>query len=188
MIFWQLFYTFCKIGIFNFGGGYAMISLIHGEVVDSHAWMTSQQFTDIVAISQATPGPLGINVATYSGYAAVVNAGYAPGWGVLGAFLASFAVILLPFVLMLVVCKFLQKNKDNPLIKSMFSVLRPVVVGLIAAAAILLVTPENFGTNPIQLIASLCIFIGVFVASLKFKMSPILLLVVSAIAGVILYI
>ena len=92
MIFWQLFYTFCKIGIFNFGGGYAMIALIQNEVVENHAWMTAQEFTDIVAVSQMTPGPLGINVATYAGYTSVINAGYGAGWAVLGSFLASFAV------------------------------------------------------------------------------------------------
>ena len=73
MIFWQLLYTFCKIGLFNFGGGYAMIALIHSEVVERWGWLSSQEFTDIVAVSQATPGPIGINVATYAGYTAVVS-------------------------------------------------------------------------------------------------------------------
>ena len=92
MIFWKLFYTFCKIGIFNFGGGYAMIALIQNEVVEKNGWMTMAEFTDIVATSQITPGPIGINVATYAGYTSVVNAGYDPIWGVAGAFLASFSV------------------------------------------------------------------------------------------------
>lgn len=190
MIFWQLFYTFCKIGIFNFGGGYAMISLIQNEVVTRHEWLTTQEFTDIVAISQTTPGPLGINIATYSGYSAVINAGYDPAWAVGGAFLASFSVILLPFLFMLIVSRFLLKHQDDDIVKSIFSILRVTVVGLIAAAALTLASPENFGTwsqHPLQLIASIIIFSTVFVASYKFKVNPILLIVASGITGGILY-
>ena len=76
MLFLQLFYTYLKIGLFGFGGGYAMLSLIQDEVVDKHGWISTQEFTDIVAISQMTPGPIGINSATYIGYTAVQNAGY----------------------------------------------------------------------------------------------------------------
>ena len=76
MLFLQLFLTFMKIGIFTFGGGYAMIALIRNEVVVTHEWMTSQEFTDLLAISQMTPGPIGINTATFAGYTAVMNAGY----------------------------------------------------------------------------------------------------------------
>lgn len=191
MIFWKLFYTFCKIGIFNFGGGYAMISLIQSEVVTKNGWMTAQEFTDIVAISQSTPGPLGINVATYSGYTAVLNSGYGSGLAILGAFLASFSVILLPFILMLVVSRFIQKHQGNKNLENIFSALRIAVVGLIAAAALLLISPENFGSfseNPYQLIASIIICAGVFIAAYKYKKSPILLLVLSGIIGLILYI
>ena len=93
MIFLQLFYVFSKIGIFNFGGGYAMLSLIQDEVVNKHHWLTVQEFTDIVAVSQSTPGPIGINCATYTGYTAVVNAGYPVWLAVLGAVLASLSVM-----------------------------------------------------------------------------------------------
>ena len=79
MVFLQLFWTFLKIGLFTFGGGYAMIALIQNEVTVNHAWLTSQEFTDILAISQMTPGPVGINTATYTGYTAVLNAGYGSG-------------------------------------------------------------------------------------------------------------
>ena len=84
MIWWQLFYVYLKIGIFGFGGGYAMLSLIQADVVDRYGWITSQEFTDIVAISQMTPGPIGINSATYIGYTAIHNAGYPPYMAVLG--------------------------------------------------------------------------------------------------------
>ena len=190
MIFWKLFYTFCKIGIFNFGGGYAMIALIQNEVVEKQAWLTTQEFTDVVAISQMTPGPIGINVATYAGYTAVVNAGYATWAGVLGAFLSSFAVILLPFILMLIVSRYLLKHKDDPNVASVLSVIRLAVVGLIAAAALLLATPENFGsfaTSRYQFVVSVVIFLGVFWLSYKYKFSPILLILICGVAGFFLY-
>ncbi|MBO4644904.1 MAG: chromate transporter [Bacteroidales bacterium] len=190
MIFWKLFYTFCKIGIFNFGGGYAMISLIQNEVVVKNGWLSANEFADIIAISQMTPGPLGINVATYSGYTAVLNAGYDPWLGVLGAGIASFSLLLLPMLFILLTCKFLQKHKEHPLVKSILSVLRPTVIGLIAASAILLITPDTFGSmseNPIQLVASVLIFAGIFVGAYHFKKSPILLLLISGIVGLILY-
>ena len=190
MIFWKLFYTFCKIGIFNFGGGYAMIALIQHEVVEKQGWMTMTEFTDIVATSQITPGPIGINVATYAGYTSVVNAGYAPFWGVAGAFLASFSVILLPFLLMLVVSRSLLKYKEHPVVKTMLSVLKLTVIGMIAAAAVLLVNKETFSSysdSPWQFLASIGLFAAAFFASLKWKTSPILLIFVAGLLGFLLY-
>lgn len=189
MIFWELFYTFLKIGIFNFGGGLAMISLIQNEVVEKHAWLTAQEFTDIVAISQMTPGPVGINTATYSGYTAVMNAGFGTGAAFAGAFIASFAVMLLPMIVMLLITRFLLKHKDNRDVKQVLSVLRLTVLGLIAAAALLLITPETFGTreNLPQLIISIAIFAAVFTLSMKFKKSPITLMLLSGAAGLVLY-
>ena len=190
MIFWKLFYTFCKIGIFNFGGGYAMIALIQNEVVENQGWMTMAEFTDIVATSQITPGPIGINVATYAGYTAVVNAGYDPFWGVAGAFLASFSVILLPFILVLLISKYLLKHKDNPILKTVMSVLKLTVIGLIAAAAALLISPETFGSyteSPLQLFLSIGLFSAAFIASLKWKVSPILQIVIAGIVGFLVY-
>jgi chromate transporter len=152
--------------------------------------MTSQEFTDVLAISQATPGPLGINTATYTGYTAVVNAGYPEYMGILGAFLASFSVILLPFLLMLIVTKILLKHKDNPTLANIFLILRKVVVGLIAASALLLASTENFGSpteSTFRFIISILIFIGVFVASYKFKKSPILLILVCGLIGFLAY-
>ena len=88
----KLFYTFFKIGLFGFGGGYAMISMIQGEVVTRYEWLSSSDFTDIIAISQMTPGPIGINSATYVGYTAMVNAGYSHAVGILGSTVATFSV------------------------------------------------------------------------------------------------
>ena len=94
MIFLHLFITFFEIGLFGFGGGYAMISLIQGQVVTRFHWMTMSEFTNVIAISQMTPGPIGINSATYCGYTAVHNAGYGNGMAILGSGMATFALIL----------------------------------------------------------------------------------------------
>ena len=187
MIFLRLFLIFLKIGIFSFGGGLATIALIQNEVVEKQGWLSAQEFTDIVATSQITPGPVGINTATYTGYTAIVNAGYSEWLGILGAFIASFSVILIPVILMLIVSKFLLKHKDNRTITTTMSVLRLAVVGLVAAAALLLVTPETFGNVSPQLWISIGIFAVVFIASLKFKASPILLILLSGVVGGIVY-
>jgi chromate transporter len=190
MIFWKLFYTFCKIGIFNFGGGLAMLALIQHEVVEVNAWMTEAEFADIVATSQVTPGPVGINVATYAGYTAVINAGYDSWVAVLGAFVSSFSVILLPFIAMLIVSRYLMRHKDNPVVKTVLSFLKLAVVGLIAAAALLLVSPETFGTyseSPLQFFLSIGLFAAAFFASLKWKTSPILLIVLAGVVGFVVY-
>lgn len=187
MIFLRLFLIFLKIGIFSFGGGLATIALIQNEVVEKQGWLSAQEFTDIVATSQITPGPVGINTATYTGYTAIVNAGYSEGLGIVGALLASFAVILIPVILMLMVSRLLLKHKDNRVVTDVMSLLRLAIVGLIAAAALLLATPETFGNASPQLWISIAIFAIVFLASLKFKASPILLILLSGVVGFMVY-
>ena len=120
-----------------------MLSMIQGEVVGHYQWMTMGQFTDIVAISQSTPGPIGINSATYVGYTALVNAGYSPYWGFLGSFIATFAVVLPSFILMLLISKFLLKYRNHASVENVFSGLRPAVVGLLLAATLLLMRMES---------------------------------------------
>ncbi len=107
LLFLQLFYTFFKIGLFGFGGGYAMISMIQGEVVTRYQWLTTSEFTDIIALSQMTPGPIGINSATYVGYTAIVNAGYSHAIGVIGSVIATVSVVLPSFILMIFISRFL---------------------------------------------------------------------------------
>ena len=92
MLFLKIFFVFSKIGIFNFGGGYAMISLLQDEIVKKNGWLTNAEFTDIVAISQSTPGPIGINSATYTGYTVAINEGY-PEW--VAVICAVFATLLI---------------------------------------------------------------------------------------------
>ena len=190
VLFLLLFYTFFKIGLFGFGGGYTMLSMIQGEVVTKYQWLTTSQFTDIVAISQMTPGPIGINSATYVGYSAVVNAGYSPAMGVLGSAMATFAVVLPSFILKFTITKILIKYRETDLVDTMFSLLRPTVVGLIAAAALILMTPENFSTpsiNPWQFYISIFLFVAAFVGTQFFKINPIKMIIVCATAGFILF-
>ena len=190
MLFLQLFYTFFKIGLFGFGGGYAMLSMIQGEVVTRHGWISAQEFTDIVAISQMTPGPIGINSATFVGYSTLIDAGYTPTMAVLGSATTTFAVILPSFILMLIISRYFLKFQKHPVVMAVFSGLRPAVVGLLAAAALLLMNSENFSspTNDMRsFIISCLIFLVVFIATRRFKISPILMIVISGIAGLLLY-
>ena len=190
MIFLELFYVFSKIGIFNFGGGYAMLSLIQDEVVNKHHWMSINEFTDIVAISQSTPGPIGINCATYTGYTAVIHAGY-PTWAaILGAVLASLSVIWLPFILMVSISRYLIRHHDSKNVTSVFAALRPVIVGLIGAAAIMLMSKENFGDpseSPFVFVVSIVIFLLAFVGTRLYKVHPIIMILLCGLAGLLIY-
>ncbi len=187
MIFLQLFYTFFKIGLFGFGGGYAMLSMIQGEVVTRYEWLSSSEFTDIVAISQMTPGPIGINSATYVGYTAIVNAGYSHGIGIVGSVIATFSVVLPSFILMILISRFFIRYQKHKSVSYIFSGLRPGIVGLLAAAALILINKENFGNDYLSVITSTIIFISVFIASYKYRLNPILLIILCGIAGGLIY-
>ena len=190
MIYLQLFLSYLKIGFFGFGGGYAMLSLIQNEIVEQQGWLTASQFADIVAVSQMTPGPIGINSATFVGYSTLIDAGYTPAMAVLGSATATFAVILPSFILMLIISRYFLKFQKHPVVMAVFSGLRPAVVGLLAAAALLLMNSENFGSPTDDMrsfIISCLIFLVVFIATRRFKISPILMIVISGIAGLLLY-
>jgi len=196
MIFLQLFVTFFKIGLFGFGGGYGMLSLIQQEVVVNHPWMSSADFTDIVAISQMTPGPVGINSATYAGYTALQNTGADPLVCVLGSAVATFSLVLPSLILMLLVSRFFMRYADHPRVRSVFDGLRPAVVGLLLAATLMLMNRENFGdfsTQGRQFVVGVTLFFVTFaltkgfsVGSRKIKVGPIKMIVIAAITGVIL--
>lgn len=189
MIFLYLFITFFQIGLFGFGGGYGMLSLIQGEVVHRYGWLSTGEFTDIVAISQMTPGPIGINSATYCGFTAVHNAGFGYGMSILGSLMATFAVCLPSLILMVLISKMFIKYMNTPLVQNVFSGLRPAVVGLLGAATLLLMTSENFSTpsvNPWQFWISCFLFLATFVGTWKFKINPIRMICYSAVAGLVL--
>ena len=172
MIYLKLFFTFFKIGLFNFGGGYAMISFLQNEVVYKQAWLSMAEFTDIVAISQGTPGPVGINLATYTGYTT--------SGSVWGAVVATLAVCLPSFILLILAARFLFATRKTYGLA--WRILRLIVVGLIAAAALTLCNRENFVD-----ITSIWLCVGTFLAVWRLKVGPVTVLLVSAALGLLLY-
>ena len=189
MIFLQLFWTFFKIGIFGFGGGYGMLSLIQMETVHNHHWLTSAEFTNIVAISQMTPGPIGINSATYCGFTAIHNTGMGDALSILGSFVATFSLVLPSFVLMILISKMFMRYMKTRAVQSVFMGLRPAVVGLLAAATIMLLNEENFGNPSVsawQFVISILLFAATFVGTMWVKINPIHMICYAALAGLVL--
>lgn len=177
MIYLQLLYSYLKIGFFGFGGGYAMLSLIQNEVVVQNQWMTNAEFTDIVAISQMTPGPIAINSATYVGYTVA---------GFWGSVVATTAVCLPALTLMILITRFFLHLRDNRYVKGAIAGMKPIVVGMIGAAALLLMFPKSADGASFIDGWSWALFAAAMVASLK-KVNPILLIVLGAMAGVAIY-
>ena len=182
MIFLELFMTFFIIGIFTIGGGYAMLSLIQNKVVTVHGWISDGTFTDIVAISQMTPGPIGINSATYIGYEVLANSGASEFLCILGSFTATFAVVLPSFIIVLALCKVYDRWKDHYMFKGIMSGLKPAVLGLIGTAALSLATPENFIDWK-----SFMLCILAFIALFFKKIGPFSAIGLGALAGLLLY-
>ena len=194
MLYLQLFLSFFKIGLFGFGGGLAILSLIQHEV-EAHAWMSQQEFVDIVAISQVTPGPIGINCATYVGYTATGT--------VWGSLLTTFAIILPSLIIMLAICRlyfFLSTRfRTNPYFQNTLRMLRFAVIGLIAAAALLLITPDSFIDWKSWLFFAVVFLLTILpeltkgiknkgVQQLLSSLShPILLIILAGIAGYVVY-
>lgn len=173
----QLVWSYLKIGFFGFGGGYAMLSLIHSEVVVRNEWLTNGEFSDIIAISQMTPGPIALNSATYIGYEVA---------GVLGSIVATTAVCIPALTLMMLLTRFFLKLHNNRYVQSVVLAMRPVVVGMIMSAALLLIFPHSDDGRSFIDGWSWLIFALALLGSAK-KINPILLIVVSGIAGVVIY-
>lgn len=188
MLFIYLFITFFEIGLFGFGGGYGMLSLIQAEMVAHHHWLSAAEFTNIVAVSQITPGPIGINSATYCGYTAVHNAGYGNAMAALGSAVATFALVLPSLIMMILISKMFMKYMNTAPVQNIFAGLRPAVVGLLAAAALLLMTPENFSSpdHPWQFCISIGLFISTFVGTKIIRINPIRMIGYAAVAGLLL--
>jgi len=166
---WQLCWTFFKIGLFSIGGGYAMLSMIQQEVVIKHQWLTNQQLTDMIAISQMTPGPIAVNVATFIGYR---QAGF---WG---SVFTTFGVVLPSLILMLLITISYLKLKKKAWFVLMMKDLRPLVIGLIASAAWL--TAKTAFVDWFGII----VFAACFFLSLRYKLHPVILMVLAGLAGV----
>lgn len=186
MLYLQLFLSFCKIGLFGFGGGLAILSLIEMEV-EQYGWMSSQEFIDIVAVSQVTPGPIGINCATYVGYTV---------GGIWGSVLATFAIVLPSLIIMLSICKayfWLGKRfKGNLYFEQSLRMLRFTVIGLIAAAALMLIKPTTF-IDPASwtifgVVAGLTVLPNFYKKKVTEIIShPILLILLAGLVGLVVY-
>lgn len=172
MILLKLFLTFFKIGLFSFGGGYAMIPLIRREVVNVNHWLTNQEFINIVGISQVTPGPLAINTATYVGYKTS---------GVIGSIFATLGVALPSVIIIYIIAKLFMKYRHDKYVENVLKYIRLSSIGLIASAAIMLM--GDVFVN----IQSIIIFVVAFILSYRFKMDPIVLAILSGITGFIMF-
>jgi chromate transporter len=172
MIYILLFITFAKIGLFSFGGGYAMLPFIQQEVVSSHHWLLNKDFIDIVAISQMTPGPIAINAATFVGFKVA---------GFWGSFAATTGLVLFPFLLMLIITRLYVSFKKNQYLAAALAGIRPALLGLIAAAAVLL------GKDSIIDLKSAGIFVFILAISMRFRTNPVYLILISGLLGFVLF-
>ena len=192
----QLAWTFFVISAFTFGGGYAMLSLIQNQVVVEHPWISESAFTDIVAISQMTPGPIGINSATYVGYNVLYNATGSQWLGVCGSLTATLALILPSLIIMLLIVRFYLRFKQSRLYAGTMEWLKPAVVGLIGAAALILIfsTEWTGGVPSVSIVTenfpdwkSWVLLGGAFAAGYWGKVNPIYLILAGAVLGLLLY-
>ncbi|MDR0686498.1 MAG: chromate transporter [Dysgonamonadaceae bacterium] len=174
MVYWKLFLAYLKIGLFNFGGGYAMIPLIYDETVAKQQWLKPQEFTDVVALSQMTPGPIGINSATYVGYVVTGN--------ILGAATATLAICLPAFAIILCIAGTYAKFHQNPYLSGAITGIKTILPGLIAAVTLQMMNSENFIGQ-----RSIIIFILAFILVKSHKLNPIIIILSAAIAGIIIY-
>ena len=192
----QLAWTFFVIGAFTIGGGYAMLSLIQNQVVVEHGWITESAFTDIVAVSQMTPGPIGINSATYVGYDVLFNATGSHFLGICGSLTATLSLMIPSFMIRLLIVKFYMRFRTSKLYAGTMAWLKPCVVGLIGAAALILIFRTTWtGMTPsVRILAdnfpdwkSWCLLGGAFVAGYWGKVNPIYVILAGAVLGILLY-
>ena len=169
----KIFFSFLKIGAFSFGGGYAVVSFIQKEIIQNKGWLDTKEFVDIVAIAEMTPGPIAVNSSTYVGYKVA---------GFLGALLGTLGVLLVPTLLALIVSIYFNKFKHLKWVKWILKGIRPAVLGIIATACFT-IGKVSF-TDYKSVIIGILIFLGVY----KFKLNPILAIIISGGLGLILYV
>ncbi len=182
MIYLKLFWTFLKIGLFTFGGGYAMIPMIKDEVL-GQGWLTMDELVNFIAVSEATPGPFAANIATFTGYSQA---------GVLGAIVATMGLILPSIIIIIIVAKIFTSFSKNKHVKNALKGIRPIIVGLILSVGVSLlyttILPDGFANlstwvwQPLVIITVCAFFRFMFK-----KMSPILIILIAAVLGMILY-
>ncbi|SNS40970.1 chromate transporter [Anaerovirgula multivorans] len=173
MIYFKLFLAFFKIGIFSFGGGYAMLPLIEKQVIYQNNWIDYEGFIDIIATSQMTPGPIAINSATFIGYKI---------GGVLGSIVSTMGVVLAPTIMILILSKYLLQFNKSKTVQSIFEGLRPALIGLILASAYSVGKTSIFDYTTFLIVTLMLIIIN------KTKIHPIATIFVSACLGVFFYI
>jgi chromate transporter len=166
----DLFISFARVGLFTFGGGYAALRLIQTEIIIRNGWLTMEEFLDVVAIAEVTPGPIALNASTFIGYKLA---------GILGAITGTLGVIFFPVLIILVLTYFVNKLKDNKKMKAVKTILRAAVIGLIASAAFSMGSAALGGT------VSIAIFVAALAAALFLKADPILLLLITGVLGAI---
>ncbi len=185
-IVWRLFFTFLKIGLFSIGGGYAIIPLIQEQVVEQAGWISEKMFTDIITISQMTPGPLAVNTSTFVG----LQIG-----GLWGALAATLGCVVCGVVISLFLYGFFQRHQNSTYIFEVLNGLKSASLGLIISAAATILLLAFFGTSSIKWHAmlaqldwiALILFSSILWIVRKWKVSPILIILVSGIAGGIFY-
>ena len=189
MIYWQLFFTFLKVGAFTFGGGYAMLSLI-GDSVLKYGWMTEEEFLNFIGVETVIPGPIAINMATYIGYGQ---------GGFLGALLATLGVALPAFVMILVIAMFIRNLIKYPPVKSFIIGMRPALGGLILSVAVTMALTVFFGIDNVKaanvafdwrmlVILAIVVFVPlIWKRRRKKEISSVVLVVISGILGALLF-
>lgn len=188
MIYWELFSAFFLIGAFTFGGGYAMIALIRDTAL-SHGWLSEGALLEMIAVAESTPGPIAVNMATFVG---------AEQGGILGAALATLGVVLPSFIVILVIAALARRFLENRYVKAFLSGVRPTVVGLILATALTMLLSRLFGvvaltSTPVPDLHAILIFCLLFGTDfitrslLKKRLSPILIILFSALFGLLAY-
>lgn len=185
MILLELFLTFAKVGLFAIGGGLATLPFLQ-EIAETKGWYTVEMLADMVAVSESTPGPIGINMATFAGFHAA---------GALGGIIATLSLVLPSIVICVMIAKVLDKFNENKYVKSVFEILRPVVVGLIAAASYQIFKISVIRVDLFQetgLLESLLdwkaavLFVVLFILVMKWKKHPIVFVAIGAAAGILL--
>ena len=181
----DLFFTFAKVGLFTFGGGYAMIALIEDTCVEKKQWITHDEMMNITVVAESTPGPIAINCATYVGYK---QKGFA------GALAATLAVVLPSFIIILLVTALLKAVLKNPFVQAVLRGLKPCMIGIILATGVYMIIRNGIviqdSTILIRPLILTLVLSAIYFGTRKIKkggISPILLICLSAVAGIAAY-
>lgn len=174
---WELFWTFFKLGFISFGGGYAMLPVIEHEAL-SHHWMTAEQYTEAIALAGMAPGPIAMNSAVYVGYTA-------SGW--IGSIVASLGVVMPSAIIMLLIATIFYRVYDNHWVQSALDGMKPALVALIAYAAVNMAMHSGLATWTASSLLPVAIFACALLTLMKLKLHPIAVILLSGIAGIVIY-